>query len=72
MAGKRNRGATREQALRALAERGDPCPRCNPDFPPGIRRLTWVDAAPGRPDQPRSMPGPRPVALRSNTQTPPR
>ena len=30
-AGKRSKPATREQALRALADRVDPCPHCNPD-----------------------------------------
>jgi hypothetical protein len=30
-AGKRSRGITRDQALRALADRVDPCPHCNPD-----------------------------------------
>ncbi|MET9969049.1 DUF6233 domain-containing protein [Streptomyces sp. NPDC006356] len=31
MAGKRSRHVTRGQALRALADRVDPCPHCNPD-----------------------------------------
>jgi hypothetical protein len=31
MAGKRSKGVTREQALRALADRVDPCPHCRPD-----------------------------------------
>lgn len=31
MAGKRSKPASREQALRALADRVDPCPHCNPD-----------------------------------------
>ncbi|WAZ20146.1 DUF6233 domain-containing protein [Streptomyces cinnabarinus] len=31
MAGKRSKPVTREVALRALAERVDPCPHCNPD-----------------------------------------
>jgi hypothetical protein len=38
MAGKRSRGVTREQALRALADRVDPCPHCNPD-----KALGFVD-----------------------------
>ncbi|MFJ3673943.1 DUF6233 domain-containing protein [Streptomyces sp. NPDC090106] len=31
MAGKRSRGVTREQAVRALAERVEACPHCRPD-----------------------------------------
>ncbi|MGI5378525.1 DUF6233 domain-containing protein [Streptomyces sp. CA-251387] len=31
MAGKRSKGVAREQALRALADRVDPCPHCRPD-----------------------------------------
>ncbi|WP_315887796.1 DUF6233 domain-containing protein [Streptomyces sp. P17] len=31
MAGRRSKGVTREQALRALADRVDPCPHCRPD-----------------------------------------
>ncbi|OPG11028.1 hypothetical protein B1R27_00595 [Streptomyces sp. GKU 895] len=31
MKGKRSKAAKREQALRALADRVEPCPHCNPD-----------------------------------------
>lgn len=35
-AGKRSRGVTREQAVRALADGVDPCPACRPDAALGI------------------------------------
>lgn len=31
MAGKRAKGVTREQAMRALAQRARACPHCHPD-----------------------------------------
>ncbi|MER6188258.1 DUF6233 domain-containing protein [Streptomyces sp. NPDC001652] len=31
VAGRRSKGVAREQAVRALAEGVDPCPRCRPD-----------------------------------------
>ncbi|KUM70713.1 hypothetical protein J7F01_39995 [Streptomyces sp. ISL-22] len=36
MTGKRSKGATREQALRALTDRVDPCPHCRPDTELGL------------------------------------
>ncbi|MFI1726456.1 DUF6233 domain-containing protein [Streptomyces sp. NPDC020489] len=36
MAGKRSKGATREQAVRALADGVDACPHCRPDTDLGI------------------------------------
>ncbi|MDQ0605502.1 hypothetical protein QF037_009935 [Streptomyces canus] len=36
MAGKRSKGAAREQAVRALTEGVDPCPHCRPDTDLGI------------------------------------
>lgn len=35
-AGKRSRGVTREQAVRALTDGIDPCPACRPDSALGI------------------------------------
>jgi len=35
-AGKRSRGVTREQALRALADGVDACPQCRPDTELGV------------------------------------
>jgi hypothetical protein len=36
MAGKRSKGAAREQAVRALADGVGPCPHCRPDTDLGI------------------------------------
>ncbi|MFE6955643.1 DUF6233 domain-containing protein [Streptomyces sp. NPDC057696] len=36
MAGKRNRGADRGQALRAVTEGVDACPHCRPDADLGV------------------------------------
>ena len=36
MAGKRSKGVTREEAVRALSEGVDPCPHCRPDTDLGM------------------------------------